>query len=125
MTQLPLFPEEPVQPSDQLVPGTLVLCRYRLPHTLQPWIARFHVGVVEAPSDDPAQWNDRISERQYCEKYKRARIRYDFGVQHEDIGSLIPITSEQAALSHREKIALFLGDEALRNYDCPPHSKGG
>lgn len=117
MTQLPIFAEEPSQQRNQPVPGTLVLSRDRLPDISQPWVAPFHVGILEEPEDDPAKWNGENSERYYCEKYGKAKIRYSFGVLYDRIDALIPITVEQAALSHREKIAQFLGDEALSNYD--------
>src|SRR6266581_8825099 len=47
--------------------GQLVVCRYRLPGELQPWIHEVHIGEVVEPGDDPAKWNGHNSERYYCE----------------------------------------------------------
>jgi len=105
------------QPGAELAPGTLVLCQYRLPSVVQPWLHDIHIGVIEEAGTDPAAWNGTNSEQEYCTTTGSARVRYPFGVQHDSIRSLIPITPEQAALPGREKIALFLGEQALKNYD--------
>ena len=114
MQMTPLFEEEPTPPvkSTELLPGTLVICRYRMPSPLQPWVAPIWIGVIEEPGDDPAQWNGRNSERTYCLDGKKSRVRYPFGVMHDHRDALIPITPEQAVLSPLEKVALFLGEEA-------------
>jgi hypothetical protein len=101
----------------ELEPGTLVVCTYRLPSEVQPWMHEIHVGVVEAPGNDPKEWSGTNSERHYCEQCKVTRVSYNFGVRHDNTNDLIPITSPQATLSHREKIALFLGKEALDCYN--------
>ncbi len=104
--------------SEALTPGTLVVCWYRMPSVDQPWIHPIHVGMVEEPGNDPAAWNGINSEAEYCEGCGRVKVRYpDDIVQHELRGELSPITPEEAALSFRDKIALFLGEEALANYD--------
>ena len=103
--------------TEKLTPGTLVVCDYRMPTAWQPWLHEIHVGTVEEPGDNPAEWNGHNSERYYCQTCIYTRVRYAFGVQHESSPSLIPITPEQAALPHREKVALFLGPEALRTLD--------
>ena len=105
------------QSAAELAPGTLVLCQYRLPSIVQPWLHDFHVGVIEEAGTDPAEWNSTNSEQEYCAITGRARVRYPFGVQYDSIRSLIPLTPEQAALPGREKISLFLGEQALKNYD--------
>lgn len=102
-----------------LQPGTFVICKYRMPSVLQPWIHEIYIGVVLEPGDSPAQWNGTNSERHYCEIAHKTLVSYDNGrfTQHDATDSLIPITAEQATLSFRDKIAVFLGDEALVNYD--------
>lgn len=105
-----------------LTPGTLVLCSYRLPSVLQPWIHEFHIGVIEEPGTDASQWNRHNTEAEYCAATGTARVRYGTSVQHDGVDSLIPITPEQAVLSHRDKVATFLGEEASRHYDRGLHS---
>lgn len=85
-----------------LAPGTLVFCKYR-----SIW-----VGTIEEPGDDPAQWNQRNSERVYCETCKVTRVRYEWGVMHDTTSALIPITPEVAALTPIERVELLLGKEA-------------
>ncbi len=111
--QQPLFEEEST-PSQkpELVPGTLVVCRYRMPSTIQPWVAPIWVGVIEEPGDDPAQWNGRNSEKTYCLDCKKTRVRWPFGVIHDFTDTLIAITPEEAALTPIEKVRHFLGEEA-------------
>jgi hypothetical protein len=58
---------------DELQPGTRVVCRYRPTWT----------GVIEAAGEDPAFWNGRNSEAQYCRNAKVTRVRYPFGVMHD------------------------------------------
>jgi hypothetical protein len=112
MTQTELF-EKPTTPQPpELVPGTLVVCKYRMPSALQPWVAPIWVGMIEEPGNNSAEWNGTNSEQYYCTQHKRARVLYPFGVMHDHRDSLIPITPEQAALSPIEKVALFLGQEA-------------
>ena len=103
--------------TEKLTPGTLVVCDYRMPTPWQPWLHEIHVGTVEEPGDDPAAWNGHNSERVYCQDCGYTKVRYDWNVWHERATSLIPITPEQAALPHREKVALFLGPEAARTLD--------
>ena len=99
---------------DKFVPGTLVLRKYLLPRgSLQPWLVLFHTGTIEELGKDPV-WN---GEENYCRKLRKARVRFPFGVEYEAIDDLLIITPEQASLPLREKIALFLGDDALANYD--------
>ncbi len=112
MTQNRLFEEPTTSQAPELLPGTLVVCNYRMPSALQPWVAPIWVGIVEEPGNNPAEWNGSNSEQYYCTQHKRARVRYEFGIMHDHIDSLIPITSEQAALSPIELVALFLGEEA-------------
>ena len=127
MTQIELFAEEPTTPQPpELVAGTLVVCRYRMPSDIQPWVAPIWVGVIEEPGNNPAEWNGRNSEADYCRDLKRARVRYPFGVMHDHRDALIPITAEQAALSPIEKVALFLGEEARACWEQvsgPGHSE--
>jgi len=98
-----------------LVAGTLVVCSYRMPSPLQPWIAQVAVGVVEEPGDDPAAWNGANSERAYCKKTGKVPVRYGETVLHDSANCLQPITAEEAAMSHPEQVLRFLGEEALRN----------
>jgi len=42
--------------------GTLVICTYRTPSALQPWMHEFYVGVVQEPGDDPGAWNGHNSD---------------------------------------------------------------
>jgi hypothetical protein len=104
-----------------LEPGTLVLCSYRLPPVLQPWVHEFHIGVVEVPADDANHWGGKGSEAAYCEATGTARVRYGTCIQHERVDALIPITPEQAVMPHRNKVATFLGEEALAYYDRAMH----
>ncbi len=94
--------------------GTLVICTYRMPSALQPWMHEFYVGVVQEPGDDPGAWNGHNSERAYCEATGRVPVRYR-AVAHEPATNLRRITTEEAAMSHPEKVLRFLGEEALRN----------
>lgn len=95
-----------------LTPGTLVVCRHRMPSTHQPWLYEIPVGEIEKPGTDPAEWNRTNSEEYYCTLTKKARVRYPFGVEHDSIEYLTPITPEQAGLSPIDKVELFLGKEA-------------
>jgi hypothetical protein len=112
--------------------GQLVVCRYRLPSELQPWIHDVHVGEVVEPGDDPAQWNGRNSERFYCEAAGYVPVLYcgrfpcftcrerhpDGFRQLDGADALIRITAEEAAMSFPEKVLRFVGLEALRNLAC-------
>jgi hypothetical protein len=115
--------------------GQLVVCRYRLPSELQPWIHGVHIGEVVEPGDDPATWNGHNSERDYCELAGvvpvlycgrhpcfTCRERYPEGFrQHDSADSLIPITTEDAALPFPAKVLRFVGVEALRNLARSQH----
>ena len=94
MTSHPLNREASETPDQPFVPGTLVICKYRL----------LWVGTVEEPGDDPAQWNGRNSERHYCEVTGTVRVRYPFGVQHDSRESLVAVSAEQAALMWRSSL---------------------
>jgi hypothetical protein len=119
----------------------LVVCAYRLPSRLQPWVGGVHVGRVLEPGDDPAAWNGHNSERAYCEHTNRVPVAYcqdspcevcqDQGgfCQHDDAGALTRISAEQATLPAADKICLFLGEEALARYrqalgPWPPDAQG-
>jgi hypothetical protein len=94
--------------------GQLVVCAYRMPSVLQPWIHPIYVGVVQEPGDAPAAWNGVNSERAYCLATGRVPVRYEGGwLQHDAAGALIPITSQEAALSHAGKVRRFLGVQAI------------
>src|SRR5882757_8500069 len=97
---------------NSLEPGTLVVCNYRHPSPIQPWIHEIYVGVVEKLGDNPAEWNNDNSERYHCELHGLTRVRYEWGIQHDKTADLVPITKEQAALSFRDKVSEFLGEEA-------------
>jgi hypothetical protein len=119
----------------------LVVCAYRLPSRLQPWVGGVHVGRVLEPGDDPAAWNGHNSERVYCQHTNRVPVAYchdypcevcqDKGgfCQHDDAGALTRISAEQATLPAADKICLFLGEEALARYrqalgPWPPDAQG-
>jgi hypothetical protein len=96
--------------------GELVVCRYRMPSVLQPWIHSIYVGTVEEPGDDPALWNGSNSERHYCELTGTVPIRYEGGWRQLDFADrLVRITPEEAALSHQDRVRRFLGEEAYEN----------
>jgi hypothetical protein len=98
--------------------GELVVCTYRGPSVLQPWIHPIYVGQVEEPDDDPDLWNGHNSERYYCEMTGTVPIRYDGGSrQHDRADSLVRITEDEAAMTHAEKVHRFLGREALANLE--------
>lgn len=96
----------------ELLPGTLVICTYRIP--VRPdweiWTGPLWVGEIEEPGTDPAQWNGDNSEAFYCEHCNRKRVRWPFGIRHDHTDNLIPVTAEQATLarsSGREKKTLL------------------
>jgi hypothetical protein len=109
--------------------GQLVVCQYRLPHEVQPWIHGVHIGEVVEPGDDPAQWNRHNSERTYCETTDHVpvlycarfpcstcRERYPKGFrQHDAADSLIRITAEEAGMPFPRQVLRFVGTKALRN----------
>jgi len=115
--------------------GQLVVCRYRLPSKLQPWLHDVHIGEVVEPGDDPATWNGYNSQRFYCESTGlvpvlyclrfpcfTCRERYPDGFrQHDSADSLIHITAEEAAMSFPEKVLRFVDLEALRNLANAKH----
>jgi hypothetical protein len=106
-----------------------VVCRFRLPSELQPWIHDVHVGEVVEVEDDPANWNGHNSERYYCETTGKVpvlycgrsscftcREQYPGGfVQHDSADALITISAEEAAETFPAKVLRFVGIEALRN----------
>lgn len=106
----------------------LVVCTYRLPSPLQPWVGSFHVGRVLEAGEDPAEWNGHNSERDYCQRTNRVPVLYcqDYPCaacqlrapfhQHDDANALIKIVQEQATLPLADKVRLFLGEEALARY---------
>jgi hypothetical protein len=106
----------------------LVVCDYRLPSPLQPWVSGIHIGRVLEPSDDPAAWNGHNSERDYCQLTNHVPVAYcqdypchacqDRGGfhQYDHAGALTKITPEQATLPLADKIRVFLGEEALARY---------
>lgn len=93
-------------------PGDLVLCDYRAPSALQPWLHEFHVGIVAEPTDEPALWNGHNSERHYCELTGCVVVEYRFGRMHERPDALRRITTEEAELDHADKVRRFLGEVA-------------
>jgi hypothetical protein len=109
--------------------GQLVVCRYRLPSELQPWIHDVHIGEVVEPGNDPATWNGHNSERDYCETTGKVAVlycgrfpcftcreRYPGGFRQHDAGdALIRVTADDAALPFPGKVLRFVGLEALRN----------
>jgi hypothetical protein len=109
--------------------GQLVVCRYRLPGELQPWIHDVHIGEVAEPGDDPAAWNGHNSERDYCNLTGKVpvlycgrfpcftcRERYPGGFRQQgSADSLIRITAEDASLPFPAKVRRFVGLQALRN----------
>lgn len=109
-----------------VVPGSMVVCKYRMPSPHQPWIHPISIGIVIEPGDDPEAWNQRNSERTYCEGMGYAKIRYhrnwpydkqETFVQHDKITSLIPVTEEVANLNHLEKVRHFLGEQAAASWE--------
>ncbi len=106
----------------------LVVCTYRLPRPLQPWVGGIHIGRVVEPSDNPAHWNGRNSERDYCQLTNQVPVAYcqnypcqacqDHGGfrQYDHADALTKITTEQARLPLADKIRLFLGEEALARH---------
>ena len=109
--------------------GQLVVCQYRLPSEVQPWIHGVHIGEVVEPGGDPAQWNRHNSERTYCETTDQVpvlycarfpcptcRERHPEGFrQHDAADSLIRITTEEAGLPFPRQVLRFVGAQALRN----------
>jgi hypothetical protein len=109
--------------------GQLVVCRYRLPHEVQPWLHGVHIGEVVEPGDDPAKWNRHNSERTYCETTNHVpvlycarfpcstcRERYPEGFrQHDAADALIRITAEEAGMPFPRQVLRFVGTKALRN----------
>ena len=106
----------------------LVVCAFRLPSPVQPWVGGVHIGRVLEPGDDPADWNGHHSERDYCQLTNRVPVAYyqddpcgscqQAGgfQQHDPADALTKITAEQAALPVADKIGLFLGEDALARY---------
>jgi hypothetical protein len=93
--------------------GQLVVCTYRMPSVLQPWIHPIYVGVVQEPGDDPAAWNGANTERAYCVCTATVPVRYEGRwLQHDAANSLILVTPEEAAFSHAGKVRRFLGVQA-------------
>lgn len=86
--------------------GTLVVCKYRMPNDLQPWVAPIHVGRVVEPNSK--------EERIYCELTGNIPVQYD-GFRAPD-RELIEITQEQADLSPLEKVRLFIGEDAANRW---------
>jgi hypothetical protein len=92
--------------------GQLVVCRYRLPSKIQPWVNDVHVGEVVEPGDNPAEWNGHNSERHYCEVTSSVPVLYcgrfacltcrklypDGFRQYDFADSLIPVSAEEATL---------------------------
>jgi hypothetical protein len=100
--------------------GQLVVCAYRMPSALQPWIHPIYVGVVQEPGDDPAAWNGANTERAYCLGTGKVPVRYEGRwLQHDAASALIPITRREATLSHTGKVHRFLGAEAAAMLDSP------
>lgn len=94
-----------------LAPGTKVICEYRIPRAHQPWIGKFHIGTIEIP--DPREPESGIwSEAKLCDFSHKSKVIYPFGVQLDYTENLIALTQEQAELSHKELVRLFLGEDA-------------
>ncbi len=106
--------------------GQLVVCSYRMPSVLQPWIHDIYVGTVEEPGDDPRQWNGHNSERHYCELTGTVPVNYGEFRQHDGADSLTVVTPEEAAMSSADKVRHFLGEEAYENFmraSLPPRER--
>jgi hypothetical protein len=118
----------PFMPINGFEADDLVVCSYRLPSPVQPWVSGIHIGRVLEPSDDPAAWNGHNSERDYCQLTNQVPVAYcqddpcqacqDRGGfrQYDYADALTKITAEQAALPLADKVRLFLGEEALARY---------
>ncbi len=82
-------------------PGDLVICAYRMPCAIQPWLDWGWTGRILEPSDDPKRWNGNNSERAFCELTKKLPVayfsRFDTEpknvrfTQHDSIDALIPV----------------------------------
>jgi hypothetical protein len=72
-------------------PGDKVCCCYRLPTVHQWWVApKVWVATVLEPGNDPAAWNGHNSERDYCERTKKMKLLYSFGIMHDAEDALFP-----------------------------------
>lgn len=78
--------------------GDLVFCLYRMPPLMQPWLGPVWIGEVVEPGDDPKKWNGSNSERQHCEAAGLIKVRYAWGVSHEQRDSLRPADHLPVAL---------------------------
>lgn len=96
--------------------GTRVLDRTRHPSIQQPWQHGFYVGTVVTPNSEVIP-GAKVSEEAYCRRTGRIAVQYSFGTFCELPEDLIALTPEEVALSYRQKIKRFLGEEALNNYD--------
>ncbi len=115
-----LWDETPAPEPTAPAPGSLVIDKTRFPRVLQPWIHTFHVGVVQEADPTPYP-NPVYSEALICQEQKKVPVLYPFGRMLEYRNNLIVITQEQAQANHREQIKMWLGEEALSNFDqaCP------
>ena len=106
----------------KLAPGTLIVCATRMPSINQPWLHGIYIGIIEAPGTDALAWNGHNSEAHYCEVTNSARVSYDFGkVYHDSVCELMPVSTEQAALTGRERIQFFMGAVALWEFERHSH----
>ena len=138
----PLHNRRSFMPINGFEADDLVVCAYRLPSPIQPWVGGVHVGRVLEPGDDPADWNGHNSERDYCQHTNRVPVAYcqDYPCgtcqqeggfqQHDDADALTKIGAEQAALPVADKIRPFLGEDALAHYrhacgPLSPDAEGG
>jgi hypothetical protein len=94
--------------------GQLVVCTYRMPSALQPWIHRIYVGRVEEPKEY-SPWRSSTTERQYCELTGKVPVNYGGVRQLDGADALVVITAEEAAMPHAEQVRRFLGEEAYEN----------
>lgn len=95
-----------------LTPGTLVVCDYRMPSAIQPWLGTVHVGVVEPAGTDSSTWNGTNTEAHYCRVTGKVRVNYGSFVQHDRADSLHAVGGEVLDMSHAERVRHFLGEVA-------------
>lgn len=106
--------------------GTTVICRYRVPTDVQPWVSPILIGTIEEPGTDPAAWNGSNSEASYCTETQKARVRYGSGefshhprggVVYDTVCDLYAVSPDIHTLSERERVLRVLGPKALATYD--------
>ena len=106
------------QAGPRLAAGERVIARHRMPTPAEPWLGTWWVGTVV----DAADMSEVVVQGAWADE--AVVVDWPFGVVAEPASTLMRVDDADEALSHRDKVARFLGPGALARYDREAGRRG-